>query len=96
MDGREERQPTFSGENGQARFSPDGLQVVYTHIDIRMRNTSSGPRPEYGETSLWTVDVNGKHPRRVLRRPAPRVDICACWSPDGRRLAVAMNRKAGA
>lgn len=92
VDGHEERPLTRSGRNGFARFSPDGRQVVYTHTETWMGDTGTA---RFGESSLWIVGTDGKNARRVLPQPDPRVDMRACWSPDGRRLAIAMNRDAG-
>jgi Tol biopolymer transport system component len=94
VDGREERQLTFSGRNLFARFSPDSRQVVYTHVETRRPENGETPAPKFGASSLWIVGIDGKNARRVLPDPGPRVDMRACWSPNGRRLAVALNREA--
>jgi WD40 repeat protein len=92
VDGREERQLTFSGYNLFARFSPDSRQVVYTHTETRLPGIRETPGLRYGASSIWVVGIDGKNARRVLPQPGPIVDMRACWSPDGKRLAVAMNR----
>jgi hypothetical protein len=62
------------------RFSPEGNRVLGTRA-------VKGKAPLYEEVSLHVVSVaNGTE--RVVQLPATalRVD-CACWSPDGRRIA---------
>jgi Tol biopolymer transport system component len=76
-DGTDERRITDGGNPFYARFSPDGRRVVYTD---NARKDQSG---------IWLVGVDGKNPRRVL--PIARDTIgSACWSPDGKRIAVAV------
>lgn len=62
------------GSNIWPRISPDGTRVVYSHQEP--------DKP----ASLWVVGIDGKGARRVFQEEEafPR----ACWSPDGRRLAV--------
>lgn len=78
-DGTGERRLTQgAGLNVYPRFSPDGNRIVYDH-------------QRRGEDSLWIVDVDGSNARRIMvsqnRRDA---QSGACWSPDGRWLAVRM------
>ncbi len=88
-DGRDLRQLTNSGRNVFPRISPDGRWIVYTHVkDIRSRE----PSPEDG---LWIVAADGKGRRQLLARADIDADMRACWSPDGKRLAVVLNREAG-
>lgn len=67
------------GNNCYPRFSPDGKQVLF----LRVWNDKS---------SLWAVDIDGSNRKQVILQhdddtSSPR---SACWSPDGRWLAVYM------
>ena len=74
-DGTEQRRITDGGNPFYARFSPNGRHVIYTD---NARGNQSG---------IWTVDVDGTNARRVL--PVDRNKFSsACWSPDGKRIAV--------
>jgi TolB protein len=55
----------------QPAVSPDGKRLVFT------RTVS-----ETNQTELWIADVDGGHPRRLIRDAAQAV-----WSSDGTRLA---------
>jgi TolB protein len=55
----------------QPAVSPDGKRLVFT------RTVS-----ETNQTELWIADVDGSHPRRLIRDAA-----WAVWSSDGKRLA---------
>jgi Tol biopolymer transport system component len=75
LDGTEQRRITEGGNPFYARFSPDGRQVVYSD---NARGNQSG---------IWIVAVDGTNARRVL--PVDRNKVSsACWSPDGKRIAV--------
>jgi hypothetical protein len=57
------------------RFSPDGKRIVYLHQKDGAKN------------SLWVMDRDGQHAVKLVDYS----DIWhpeACWSPDGKRLAV--------
>jgi Tol biopolymer transport system component len=75
-DGTEQRRITEGGNPFYARFSPDGRQVIYT---------DNGRKDQPG---IWIVNVDGTKARQVLPVDRNRVGS-ACWSPDGKRIAVA-------
>lgn len=59
------------------RISPDGSQVVFTHVSVNSK------RDGY-DTALWIVPVAGGTPRQLTSGPR---DSAPRWSPDGLRLA---------
>jgi RNA polymerase sigma factor (sigma-70 family) len=75
-DGTNPRQVTEGGNPFYARFSPDGRRLLY----------SDGPSPD--RRGIWVVDLDGTHRQRVL--PTGSGTASACWSPDGQRIAVAI------
>jgi Tol biopolymer transport system component len=77
-DGTEQRRITEGGNPFYARFSPDGRRVLYTD---NARGDQSG---------IWVVDADGTNARRLF--PVDRNTIgTACWSPDGKRIAVTLS-----
>jgi RNA polymerase sigma factor (sigma-70 family) len=77
-DGKDQRQITEGGNPFYARFSPDGRRLLY----------SDGPALE--REGIWVVDFDGKNRRRIL--PTSKgTTASACWSPDGRWIAVAIS-----
>lgn len=74
-DGKEQRRLTENGLNCYARFSPDGRNVAYQRSDAEGR-------------SIRVVGVDGKNPRVILGEKGQTTVDSACWSPDGKRLAV--------
>ncbi len=66
-----------------AQISPDGTQVVYTHVKVT-------PKHDNYETSLWIVPTAGG-PARQLTSKAN--DAGPVWSPDGK--TIAFSRSAG-
>jgi Tol biopolymer transport system component len=79
-DGTEQLRLTKGGQSCYARFSPDGRQIVYYHRDF------SGPNRDVVE--LHVMDADGANDHIVLRSEGMNTFNQACWSPDGRRLAV--------
>jgi Tol biopolymer transport system component len=73
-DGTEVRQITEGGNPFYTRFSPDGRSVLYTD------GTSEERR------GIWVVELEGLARRRVLS--TGKAFASACWSPDGKRIAV--------
>jgi RNA polymerase sigma factor (sigma-70 family) len=74
-DGSEERQITKGGNPFYTRFSPDGKCVLYT----------DGTTDEL--RGIWVVGLDGQNRRKVLS-VLGAVLWTACWSPDGKRIAV--------
>ncbi|MDR3618041.1 MAG: sigma-70 family RNA polymerase sigma factor [Paludisphaera borealis] len=76
-DGGNQRQVTEGGNPFYARFSPDGGRLLY----------SDGPAKE--RRGVWVVGLDGKDRRRIFSTDVGVAS--ACWSPDGRRIAVAIS-----
>ncbi len=73
-DGTEPKQITEGGNPFYTRLSPDGKSVVYTD------GTSEERR------GIWIVDLPTLKRRRIVATGKDHVS--ACWSPDGKRIAV--------
>jgi TolB protein len=76
-DGTGQRQITEGGNPFYARFSPDGQHLLYSDGAAEARR------------GIWVVGFDGKDRRRIF--PTGKEDGSACWSPDGKRIAVALN-----
>ncbi|MFO0893227.1 MAG: hypothetical protein U0790_29320, partial [Isosphaeraceae bacterium] len=74
LDGAEPNPMSLGGAN--PRFSPDGKQFVYT------------ARAPQGGLELTIMNVDGGNRRQI--NVGKDVDVQACWSPDGRWLAVSL------
>jgi len=77
-DGTEQRRITEEGNPFYARFSPDGRRVLYTDNG---RGEQSG---------IWVVDADGKNARVVFPVDPQKTTASACWSPDGKRIAITL------
>jgi Tol biopolymer transport system component len=77
-DGTEQRRITEKGNPFYARFSPDGRRVIYTDNGLG------------DQSGIWVVDADGKNPRRVLAVDRQTIPS-ACWSPDGKGVAVVIS-----
>ncbi len=76
-DGTDLRQITEGGNPWAARFSPDGRSVLYTDGTTEERR------------GIWVVDFDAKDRRRVFPVVGKeRHQLSACWSPDGKQIAV--------
>ena len=73
-DGTEQRQITEGGNPFYTRFSPDGKRVLYSDGTTDQRR------------GIWVVGFDGQNRRKVLSTGTALAS--ACWSPDGKRIAV--------
>jgi RNA polymerase sigma factor (sigma-70 family) len=78
LDGSDVRQVTEGGNPFYARFSPDGRHLLYSDGTLKLKDRQG----------IWVVDFDGKNRRRIL--PTGNGTASACWSPDGKRIAVAI------
>jgi RNA polymerase sigma factor (sigma-70 family) len=78
-DGTGEHRITEDGNPFYARFSPDGRKVLYSD---QARKQDAG---------IWVVDSDGKNRRLVAPFPDRTSNPSACWSPDGKRIAVVVS-----
>jgi TolB protein len=63
-------------------FSPDGERLLFIN------------RRDEGQTDLWVMDWNGQDPKILFSGPkyaGPNTLVGAAWSPNGRRIAMAMS-----
>ncbi len=77
LDGTAERQVTEGGNPYYVRFSPEGRRLLYT----------DGPAEQ--RRGIWVVDLDGKNRRKILA--TGKGTASACWSPDGKQMAVAIS-----
>ena len=75
-DGTDLRVITEGGNPWAARFSPDGRSVLYTDGTTEERR------------GIWVVDFEAKGRRRVFPVVGKDHQLSACWSPDGKQIAV--------
>jgi Tol biopolymer transport system component len=75
-DGTQQRRLTEGGLNVYSRFSPDGKKILYLHQTAKAGN------------SIWTMDVDGKNAKEIVKEVGLASPDGAFWSPDGRQLAV--------
>jgi beta-lactamase regulating signal transducer with metallopeptidase domain len=77
-DGTRQRRLTEGGLNVYARFSPDGKKILFLRQTAKAGN------------SIWTMDVDGKNAKEIVKE----VDLAslngAFWSPDGKQLAMSL------
>lgn len=77
-DGTHEQRLTEKGNPFYARFSPDSRRVLYTANALG------------DQSGIWVVDVDGKNRRRVFPIGS-QAQGSACWSLDGKRIAVVLD-----
>jgi Tol biopolymer transport system component len=77
-DGTSQVRLTKDGRNLRPRFSPDGRRIVYSH----------DYQPKLDVHELRVMDCDGKNDHAILRNEGLADFRGACWSPDGRWLAV--------
>lgn len=75
-DGTQQRRLTKGGLNVYARFSPDGKKILFLRQTAKEGN------------SIWTMDVDGKNAREIVKEVDLASPNGAFWSPDGKQLAV--------
>jgi RNA polymerase sigma factor (sigma-70 family) len=75
-DGSGELRLTKDGLNCYPRFSPDSKRIVYAHQTAKEGN------------SVWVVDIDGKNAHKIIAEEDLVSPDFACWSPDGKSLAV--------
>ncbi len=76
---------TISGQDAkfralgrEARFSPRGFELVYTHTDLA------------GNDDLWKIDIRNNESEPMT--DANEIDITPDWAPDGRSLVFSSAR----
>jgi TolB protein len=69
----------LGGINTYASFSPDGKQILFRKL------------LSDGNSEIWVMEHNGHNPKNLTNDPA--FDGWPGWSPDGRRIVFASNRK---
>ena len=76
--------PGYGGYISSARFSPDSHRVLFARKTpddpVRFRRVKSA--------GLMTLDIDGGEPRRFFVVEGGGYPHTACWSPDGRAIAV--------
>jgi len=77
-DGTAQRQLTRPGfhYSWHGRFSPDGRQIAYQHLENR------------GGRTIRIVDFDGSNDHELFATHGSTEPEMACWSPDGHFLAV--------
>jgi tricorn protease len=76
--GGDARQLTIGGHEANPIFSPDGTQIAFTG--------------EYaGNRDVYVIAATGGEPKRLTYYPGP--DRVIAWTPDGRKILFASNRK---
>lgn len=68
------------GVNTYGSWSPDMKQIVYRHMIGAM------------DSEVYLADADGSHVRNLTHHPA--FDGWPAWSPDGKRIVFASNRRA--
>jgi Tol biopolymer transport system component len=77
LDGTGRRRLTGPGQSWSPRFSPDSRHVAYT---------SDSPEGK----SIWVVDIDGLHRRRVFVEKDDSFAERVAWSPDGKHLVFSL------
>jgi beta-lactamase regulating signal transducer with metallopeptidase domain/Tol biopolymer transport system component len=77
-DGTQQRRLTEGGLNVYARFAPDGKKILFLRQTAKAGN------------SIWTMDVDGKNAKEIVKEVGLASPSGAYWSPDGKQLAVSL------
>jgi dipeptidyl aminopeptidase/acylaminoacyl peptidase len=84
------KNPRPASAHALYRFCPDGQTIAY--VEQERHDTERQAQPPITR-SLWLMDTEGKH-RRCIWHGTPDVyPDTACWSPDGKWLAVNVWKK---
>jgi Tol biopolymer transport system component/DNA-binding winged helix-turn-helix (wHTH) protein len=67
-------------DDGNPQFSPDGERVAFTSR-------------RSGQTEIWIVDGQGRHPRKLTPLGREGDSACPRWSPDGKWIAFDFTAK---
>ena len=78
-DGSRPRRLTSTRDASAPLWSPDGRTIVFT------REQHPGRVPP--TATLWAMDADGGHQRRLFAPVEGRIDVAGSFSPDGARLA---------
>ncbi len=74
-DGKDVRQITEEGNPYYVRFAPDSRRVLYADGTTEARR------------GIWVVDIDGKNRHKICA--TGKATASACWSPDGKQIAIA-------
>jgi beta-lactamase regulating signal transducer with metallopeptidase domain/Tol biopolymer transport system component len=77
-DGTQQRRLTKGGLNVYARFSPDGKKILFLRQTAKEGN------------SIWTMDIDGKNAKEIVKEVDLASPNGAFWSPDGKQIAVSL------
>lgn len=67
-----------AAEGARPVFSPDGKKILFLRQTAKAGN------------SIWTMDVDGKNAKEIVKEVDLASPNGACWSPDGKQLAVSL------
>lgn len=78
-----------------SRVSPDGKEIVFYRSPKNKRKKIGGGNNNYKQASLWKINSDGKNEREIIPKgeSGSTAQGVADWSPDGKRLVMAMEIK---
>ena len=74
--GTHQQRLTKGGLNVYARFSPDGKKILFLRQTAKEGN------------SIWTMDLDGKNAKEIVKEVGLATPDGAFWSPDSKQIAV--------